>query len=124
VGDEMHMPYSAAYVLKNEGMDYVCAKDHFQSRTQVSGAQAWSEAMGFTYISAVDKQSFLDQTQYFVDPNAKGPMVFECFTTAEDDSVTGRMLQRIDPSLNKKENVKAAIKKVVPRSIIKRLKNI
>ncbi|MCH3975188.1 MAG: 2-succinyl-5-enolpyruvyl-6-hydroxy-3-cyclohexene-1-carboxylate synthase [Bifidobacterium tibiigranuli] len=124
VGDEMHMPYASGYVLKDEGLDYVCAKDHFQSRTQVSGAQAWSEAMGFTYISAVDKQSFLDQAQYFVDPNAKGPMVFECFTTAEDDSATGRMLQRIDPVLNKKEDVKAAIKKVVPHSIIRRLKNV
>lgn len=121
VGQQMRLPYSLAYAFKEEALDYVCAQDHFQSHGSVSAAQAWSEAMGFTYLLANDKDSFKASMDQFVDPTINKPMVFECVVPTDDDlEVTNDMLY-LDPVVRRKHEVKQAVKKVLPKSLVRKL---
>ena len=92
---------------------FVAAADHFRS-----GAQAWAEACGFTYLQARNKDEFHSQMQRFCDPKPdKKPLLFECFTTNEDEQEAIRLLRTLNKTAApaaKKES-KGLLSKIVKK---------
>ena len=58
-----------------------------------NGAKAWVESCGFHYMFAKDKKSFLNQVQDFCNYNYAKPVVFEVFTTDEDEKFGLNIIQ-------------------------------
>ena len=76
--------------------DFIAARGHYgcQSRDLV---RHFATDLGFTYLSASDKDGFLEGAKRFVDPAMDKPMVFECFTTTQDDRRALAALSNISP---------------------------
>lgn len=57
------------------------------------GAKGWAESCGFEYLSANNKQDFLNQIQKFCQGELDKPVLFEVFTTTEDEQEGLNLLQ-------------------------------
>jgi 2-succinyl-5-enolpyruvyl-6-hydroxy-3-cyclohexene-1-carboxylate synthase len=124
-GVEFHMDYSPAVVLKEQVDAFVAATGHFASRDRGrSAAQAWSEAMGFTYLKAESKSEFEEHANQFLSANSQAPIVFECFTLPEDESAAGEMLHLLNPSATRAENAKKIANALLPKKAITIAKRI
>ena len=49
------------------------------------GAKGWAESCGFRYMSANTKENFLEQIEEFCNCDCESPILFEVFTTTEDE---------------------------------------
>ena len=63
---------------KTDVSRYIAADNHFKN------AKAWAEDNSFIYFSAHNKEEFLAHVNDFVG-NSKGPVIFELFTTPDND---------------------------------------
>ncbi len=75
-----------SYALGEETDKFIAAAGHFgnQSRNLVKD---YAQDLGFEYICATDKESFLDKVDYFTQEKATDkPILFEVFTTSQDES--------------------------------------
>ena len=65
---------------------YTAAEGHFGHKSP-NVIKAYSEALGFEYLSADSKESFLAIYERFITPDkTEKPMLFEIFTNSEDES--------------------------------------
>ena len=74
---------------------YMAAAGHFgcQSRALV---KHYSQDLGFEYISASDKQEYLNHIDHFLDKNlSEKPIIFEVFTDSRDESEALNILYHI-----------------------------
>jgi 2-succinyl-5-enolpyruvyl-6-hydroxy-3-cyclohexene-1-carboxylate synthase len=70
----------------DEANPYIAAQGHYgcQSRTLI---KAYAEALGFEYITASNKEEFLDTYKKFLQPEiTQRPILFEVFTQTEDEN--------------------------------------
>lgn len=70
----------------DETNPYIAAQGHYgrQSRTLI---KAYAEALGFEYITASNKEEFLDTYKKFLQPGiTQHPILFEVFTKTEDEN--------------------------------------
>ena len=76
----------------NEGIvsKFVCAQGHHKS-----GAKNWAEACGFKYMSANSKENFLEQFDSFCNDECDKPMIFEVFTTMQDDKRAQEIVRKM-----------------------------
>ena len=78
---------------------FIAAGGHFVDRFGASAggmspAGAWAVSLGFRYLSARNKDEFIDAAREFTSPGGGTPILFECFTEeaeerAARDAVTG-----------------------------------
>ena len=100
--------------------------------------KAWAEARGFYYMTASDKEGFSKQINDFCSPDLnkfKSPVVFEVFTTMENEQSSLREMHasnradnsseelygedsdvEYDTVISRKDRLKAAMKRVAPES--------
>ena len=64
--------------------DFISARGHFGAKSAVL-LKHFAEDLGFKYMSASTKNEFLAGCEEFVKPKIEKPMIFECFTSAEED---------------------------------------
>lgn len=85
-GVEFKKTYALAYRLLGEDvMPYVSAAGHFGSKSQKL-VKNLAEDLGFEYLSASSKDSFMEVHEKFVSPQISGkPILLECFVNADDD---------------------------------------
>lgn len=57
------------------------------------GAKGWAESCGFKYLSASNKEEFSNQINDFCNSNYDKPLLFEVFTTTEDEQKGLDLLQ-------------------------------
>ena len=79
--------------------------------------------MGFKYLSAEDKDEFVSAIDAFVSPQMDKSVVFECFTTAKNESDAAYLVDHII-DVTAKTWVKQHIKSVVSgkvKNVIKEL---
>lgn len=77
---------------------YIAAAGHFGdgSRSLVRG---YAEALGFEYLSAENKEQYLDAMPSLVDPAKRDrPLVVEAFTTTDDENAAQRALNNLRTS--------------------------
>ncbi|SBV95761.1 thiamine pyrophosphate-binding protein [uncultured Dysgonomonas sp.] len=100
-----------------EGTDanpYIAAVGHYNN------AKGWTEANGFKYLSARNKHEFIQLKDKFINESDQS-IVFEIFTTAEDES---KVLKSIIANNKQEDGPKALLRKVIGEKGIDILKSI
>lgn len=98
-GAEFQM-YNHAYMKSGFGDmvgAYCAAAGHFgnQSRQLV---RHYAEDLGFEYFTAATKEEYLERLPYFLESElTQHPMLFEVFTTPEEESEALRLIRNLPP---------------------------
>ena len=101
---------------------YIAAAGHFGNKSDTL-IKNYVESLGCKYLTAKDKDSFLEQMNLFVaDRSDDCPIIFEVFTTNEDESKA--LQQMLTLSASTSDNAKSIIKNVIGDSGVKSLKKI
>ena len=114
-GNEFRNSIHPAFKLGGEGDPYIAAAGHFGAKSPTL-IKHYANDLGYTYISASNKEEYLEKLPAFLSFEVKGnSMIFEIFTETEDESKSLEILQQ-SCSLEEK-NVPTKIKNSV-REII------
>lgn len=86
------------YLAAQVGEDvnkFIAAEGHYGRKSSVL-VKHYAEDLGFTYLSANNKEEFINSLAQFVDPHlSEKPILFEVFTDAEDESEALRILNEL-----------------------------
>lgn len=75
---------------------YIAAAGHFGNKSSKL-LKHYAEDLGFIYLSATNKEEFLEHMDFFISEDKKDkPVIFEVFTSSEDESAALRLVNRID----------------------------
>lgn len=98
--------------------DFIAAKGHYGCQSP-DLVRHFASDLGFVYLTASDKDGFMECARRFVDPAIDKPMVFECFTTTQDDRRALEAVKMIAPYVDKslKAGLKKAAKNVLPANV-------
>lgn len=78
---------------------FICAAGHFGNQSKFL-VKNFTQDLGFDYMSACDKETFLSNIDLFVNPvNSSRPIVFEIFTNSEDESKALELFMNINHDL-------------------------
>lgn len=92
LGQEFKNYTSNGAVLGEETDLYIAACGHFGNHSR-KVAKAYSESLGFRYLSADSKESFNESCKEFLSPKVtEGPLLFEIFTDTRDESEAYRLI--------------------------------
>lgn len=104
----------------NDADTYIAAKGHF-GRQSHKLIKAYVENLGFEYLTASNKDEFIAQYNRFISPEiTENPMVFEIFTTSEDESLAYELIT----TLSSKSKALLKANDVLQNSKMKGLKNV
>ena len=101
---------------------YISAAGHYgyKSRELV---KHYSQDLGFTYMAANNKKEFLENITKFLDPiPTEHPMLFEVFTSTEDESDALFLMYHLESSVT--NGTKKFIKSVIGEKNVKNMKRI
>ena len=107
----------------NEEADkYMAAAGHFGNKS-LTLIKHYAEDLGFEYISAKDKNEFLEKRDYFFKAEMTDkPIIFEIFTDSQDESDAIKIMYNLKTST--KGTIKNIVKEIVSPNQIQFLKNI
>ena len=106
--------------------DYISAEGHFGKKSKTLVKDLASN-LGFTYHSASSKDNFLASLDKFIAFKQMGPIIFECFTSFEDESNALDTLASLDKRSQlevstipqRRRSAKGVAKAIIRRSIAK-----
>ena len=104
--------------------DYIAAGRHngCQSRELV---KHYAQDLGFKYLSASTKEDFAAAIDEFLSPEMERSIVFECFTTKEDESTAAYLIDHIVPGEKTPVSyLKGTIKVVLPERVKNAVKEL
>lgn len=118
-GNEFRNYQHPCYFLGEEAEDFIAAARHYGNKSSVL-VKHYAENLGYEYLEAHDKSSFLSAIERFTNPAITDkPMLLEAFTETQDESDA---LEKIvnyvegeDPSFLQK--TKTAVKKALVNTI-------
>jgi len=85
-----------AAILDEETKNYVAGYGHFGNQSE-NLVKHYAEDLGFTYISASNKEEYLKLTDTFFSPDDfDKPIIFEIFTKTDDESNALNLITHID----------------------------
>ena len=85
-GNEFRNYQHPCYFLGEEAEDFIAAARHYGNKSE-SLVKHYAEDLGYKYLTANSKDSFLDNIEEFVTPNITNmPILFEVFTETQDES--------------------------------------
>lgn len=111
VGAEFKLSIHPCFAFQEEANDYMAAAGHYgnKSRTLV---KHYAEDLGFQYLSAANKEEFVQAMETFVTPRLTDrPMFFEVFTSYSDENDAINAITAI--SFNFKEAAKHKVTDVI-----------
>ena len=73
------------YHFGEAAVPYMAAGGHFGCKSPEL-VMHFASDLGYTYLTAHDKESYTRELARFIDSNAKGPIIFEVFTEPKDES--------------------------------------
>lgn len=126
VGAEFKLSAHPCYAFGEEADKYMAAAGHFGAKSPVLVKQ-FTEALGFQYLSATNKEEFLTALDTFTNPEITDrPMILEVFTTHENENQALRLMTNIncDAKTAIKNKVTDTIRSVAGEAGIKVIKNI
>lgn len=102
VGQQFRNPGYAIKYLGEAVNDYVAAAGHFGNKSQKL-LKNYSEALGFEYMSASNKEEYLRNVKRFCDSNiGDTPMLFEVFTDTNDESEALKQISGLRTTIKSK----------------------
>ena len=97
-GTEFKNYMHTAYQFGQDADKYISAAGHFGKKSKQL-MRHYAEDLGFLYLSASNKQEYLNQMPIFVDSKKnERPMLFEIFTDSKDESDALKILYNLDKS--------------------------
>lgn len=103
-GTEFNMFFHPGHQFGPQTNEYIAAGRHFANMSR-DLVRNYSRDLGFRYLSASGKEEFLANVDEFVSPEAGQSMVFECFTTPQDESEVHRLLDSLMPYVPPKKGL-------------------
>lgn len=101
---------------------YIAGAGHFGNKSK-SLVKNYSEALGFEYLSASNKDEFEHVYERFLsDKILEKPILFEVFTNSEDESKALEMITALDISV--KGKAKETIKNIIGEKNISKIKRV
>lgn len=99
IGAEFKLKIHKCYKFGDEANKYMAAGGHFGNKSPHL-VKHFAEDLGFEYITASTKEEFEVASQRFISPElGDKPMLFEIFTSHEDESEAVRIMGEIAPDL-------------------------
>jgi len=121
-GTEFRQFNHTAAHLGDEADTHIAAAGHFGNKSKLL-VKDFSTNLGFEYFSASDKESFNNVYEKFVSPQHQDrPILFEVFTTSEDESNALELIMNIDQ--NVKAKMTNAAKQIVGVKGVKAIKKV
>ena len=125
-GVEFRNPYHPCYQFGEDADKYMAAAGHFGNQSS-SLVKHYATDLGYEYLFAKDKESFLQNIGAFLTPSPlQRPIIFEVFTNTEDEKNALCLIHHIMSSKSDlmKREVKDCAKRILPDSVIKGIKKI
>ncbi len=103
-GAEFHLKSNPAALGSSEDNNrFTAAGGHYANHfagPACSSAKAWVESLGYTYMSARDKEEFLANVDDYVFGSFDRPVLFECFTEAASDANAIEILETLNGKIS------------------------
>lgn len=115
VGSEFKLYCYPGAKLGDEVDHFIAAGGHFAKKSPKL-LKHYAEDLGFEYLTASSKEEFESTYKRFVTPElTDAPMLFEVFTTSEDDSAALKIIRNLEK--NREGVVRNAVKQVVSDNV-------
>lgn len=126
-GQEFRFYQNPASQFGAETDKYVAAGGHFGCKSR-NLVKHYAEDLGYKYMTADSKESFLAvYKQFFNNEKSDKPIIFEVFTTTEDEDRALKLTRTIVPRVvPKKELAAKVVKKIIGEKnveVVKAIKN-
>ena len=118
-----HLNHQAAF-MKEDADAFVAAAGHW-GRQSHDLVRHFAEDLGFKYLAASNKDEFETVYKEFLDPDYREkPILFEVFTTTEDEQDCLMLLRHANKSMFSKDSMKKAVKSVLGEKIVDTIKKM
>ncbi len=101
--------------------DFIAAAGHFKNKSPVL-LRHYAEDLGFHYLSASSKEEFIEKAKVFFSQEMKKSVVFEVFTTSENESEALRRMKNIGHTLS--GDVRNLTKQVIGKKMVGKLRTL
>ena len=106
----------------NDTDKYIAAGGHFGNKSPKL-VKHYADDLNFEYLTAKNKEEYLKNIEYFVNPSPyKRSIIFEVFTTSEDESDALKIMNNLE--LDKRFILKKKIKSAIGEKGVEIIKNI
>lgn len=125
-GVEFRQHINRAAQFEEDTDVYIAAAGHHGNKSREL-VRHYAEDLGFTYLSASDKDEYLVAMKSFVSPQMfDKPMVFEVFTKAENEDTALLMARTVDATMYDapQSNTKKAVKKILGEKGVEAVKKL
>jgi 2-succinyl-5-enolpyruvyl-6-hydroxy-3-cyclohexene-1-carboxylate synthase len=95
-GSEFNMYFHPGSQFKEHTNDFIAAGGHFGNKSKRL-VKNYVEDLGFTYLSAQNKEEYTSVIDRFFSSEQTAPIVLECFTNSEEESEAHARINSIDP---------------------------
>lgn len=110
-GTEFHNYNNTGALFGSDADKYIAAAGHF-GRQSKNLLRNFSTDLGYEYISANDKKSYIKKLNEFVNPDITDkPILFEVFTDSDQESNAIKIMNNLD--VTKKNELKLRIKNIL-----------
>ena len=117
-GTEFRNYSHPGYAFGDDADNYIAAGGHFGNKSK-SLVRSLVENLGFTYMMADSKESYLKALPLFVsEKSSDHPIIFEVFTNSEDESDALKMMANV---LKKKEDSAAKVENTTFKGLVKKV---
>lgn len=100
--------------------DFIAAAGHFGNKSP-DLVRHFAQDLGFEYLTAYDKKTYLQNLDYFVSSEVKDkPLLFEVFTDSDDE--VNALLKVRNQITSKKSDFKNTVKDIIGEQNIKKIK--
>lgn len=123
-GTEFRNYNNPAYIFGDDTDWFIAAGGHYGNKSPHL-VKHYAEDLGFEYLSANDKDSFIKNLKHFVSPQPLGkPVLFEVFTDSSDESDALKIISNIltETSSVLKNNIVSTAKNILGEKSINTIK--
>ena len=121
IGTEFKNPDNRGYQFGDDANPYIAAEGHNGAKSRKL-VKHYAEDLGFKYLSAENKEEYLDNLNEFLKSESDTSMIFEVFIDTKDDTEAYAMLSHAFSSTQGK--VKTGIKKVLGQEGMRSVKKL
>ncbi len=118
-----HLNHQAAF-MKEDADDYVAAAGHW-GRQSHDLVRHYAQDLGFKYLSASNKEEFENVYGEFLDTEYRDkPILFEVFTTTEDEQGCLMTLRKANQTRSSKSNIKKIARGLLGERLVETIKKL
>ena len=123
LGQEFKNPDNRACVsgLGEKINPFISAEGHFGAKSEKL-VKDYASDLGFKYLSAHNKEEYLEHLDYFVNPKISQPILLEAFVESKDETMAYKMMRLVERSASKK--AKKIVKDIMGEDKLQRIKKI